>query len=414
MSTRARVATRALLLAVVVQGCSCGTAPPSIDAGSDAGPLFAGIDASGYEVRDSGPRPPEPCAVPIRRLSFPVGDESLTHTNHVWAFGSHVWAYLGGFAGALPSSPPASMHLFDLESEREVDIDFALGDDEHVLGVFETPTGFELVVSDGARSRLVSIAADGRRVLPDQPFGLPAFPLVRLDDGRYVGLTFRGSVTSPRPATLVVGPAGGPPEPIALGFETTSGHLIELFAMGTSLVGIGYEDAASRMVRFEVDLDSGTVRLGTLIEGVDVGRALNGWRFGLWADGATATVGLTYERVDAPEAGQHVELLWWALGEDAVTQRFVRSAADAYPGVLALGGDMPRQTLVLAQSSGSRTWVTVARVRGPGDVLGGREPLGVFIGLRGAAAWEMADGTTALAFLSQHELEVVFLCEGAP
>jgi len=412
---RGIVAIASLAFALVATGCSCQSTMASVDAGpTDAGPLFGGIDAPGYEPRDSGPRPPEPCAVPVRRIGFPVGDESLTWTNQIWAFGSHVWVYLGGFTGALPPSPTESMHLFDLEAERELDIDFAPGEDDDVLGVFEAPAGYEIVVRTGdARPRVVHVGAGSRRTgAADEPLELSAVALERLDDGRYVGMTFHEAVSSPTPATLEIASPSGSVQRIELGFETASGHLTAVRWNGDVLVGIGYENEAARVVRFEVDLDSATVRLATLVEDV---RASRGLTFALWSDADTATVALTYVPADDPPGSRGVaELFWWSIGADPVTRQVVRPPADLHAAILALGGDMPRQTLVLGQSSSSRTWATAARVRAPGEVVGGSEPIGVYTGSSAAAAWEPSDGTAAIALLERHELQVLYVCEGAP
>ncbi|MCZ7681511.1 MAG: hypothetical protein M5U28_23030 [Sandaracinaceae bacterium] len=411
---RSPIATASVALTLLVSGCSCGPTMASIDGRpTDAGPFFGGIDAPGYEPTDSGPRPPEPCAVPVRRVRFPVGDGSLGHTNSLWASGSRAWVYLGGYSG--PGSPPPSLHLFDLEGERELDIDFVLGEDDLVLRVFEAPTGFELLVlrSGGDGPHLVFTDRDGRLTGASEE-ELAGGPHVRLDDGRYVGMPEVGAVTSPVAAALEIAAPGARVERIDLGFETMNGHWAALHWTGETLVGVGYEDETASVLRFEVDLETAEVRLATLVEGVRPSGLL-GRVIALWSSADTATVALTYEPGDAPAGSPQIaELFWWPIGGDTVTRHTVRPAADLSVGVLALGGAMPRQTLVLAQTSSSRTWVTAARVRAPGDVVGGTEPIGVFTGITDAAAWEPSAGTAALALLAQRELEVLYVCEGAP
>ncbi len=415
---RSPIWTASVALTLLVSGCSCGPTMASIDGGpTDAGPFFGGIDAPGYEPTDSGPRPPEPCAVPVRRARFPVGDGSLGHTNSLWASGSRAWVYLGGYSG--PGSPPPSLHLFDLEGERELDVDFVPGveDGDGVAGVFETPAGYEIIVLRGGDDgpHVVFTDPDGRLTgATEERLELAAMPLVRLDDGRYLGMAVYEGLTSPVQTTVEVAAPGDPVERIELGFETMSGHLAALHWTGETLVGVGYEDETASVLRFEVDLETAAVRLATLVEGVRLS-GLVGSRIALWSNTNTATVALTYELADAPWGSPQIaELFWWPIGGDTVTRHIVRPASDLSVGVLALSGEMPRQTLVLAQTSSLRTWVTAARVRAPGDVVGGTEPIGVFTGITDAAAWEPSEGTAALALLSQHELEVLYVCEGAP
>lgn len=403
----------AMAVPLLACGCSCEASGASID----AGPLFGGIDAPGYEPLDAGPRPPEPCAVPVRRVRFSLGDESLTHANDLWVSGSRAWVYLGGFGGAIPPSPPPSLHLFDLEAERELETDVILAEEDELLGVFDTPGGFDVVVrSPSDLPRIVGVDHDGRRTgSAEERLELASRPLVRLDDGRYLGMAVLESVTTPVPATLEIATPSGPVQRIELGFETMAGHLTALRRNGDAVVGLGYEDATQSVVRFEVDLDTSAVRLGTLAEGVRLFGSAVGAPLALWASASTASAALTYEHADAPHGSpQIVEVFWWPIGGGPVTRQVVHPASDLRVDILALGGAMPLQTLVLAQSGSSRTWVTAARIRAPGEVIGGAEPLGVFTGISDAAAWDPSEGTVAIALLGQHELEVVYVCEGAP
>lgn len=398
-----------LALASFGHGCGCESLAPLSDAGLvDAGAYFGGLDGADYEFRDSGPRPPEPCDVPSRRLRFPVGDASLGHTNQVWGFGSQVWAYLGGFGGH--ASPPASLHLFDLDSDRELDLDVMLGERESVVGVFQAPMGYELVMrnEDDATARVVHVGRNGRATgAPDEPLELSARPLVRLDDGRYVAAVPDGSSLR-APASLEFASPSGPALRIDLGFETGRGYLTALHATGTELVGIAYQDAAARAVRFEVDLETAAVRLMTLVEGVRVSE------LELTSSVDVVTAAIVHAPADeAVGSMTTTELFWWSSVDASLTRLVVRPPSDLSVRVLALGGEMPRQTLVLAQHA-TRAWVTAARIRGIEDVVGGSEPIGVFLGVPTAAAWQPSDGTVALALLMQHELEVVYLCEGAP
>lgn len=405
----------AIALALFACGCSCEASRTST-ATVDAGPLFGGIDASGYEPRDSGPRPPEPCAVPIRRVHFALGDESLGLNNGLWVSGSRAWVYLGGYAGAFPVSSPPSLHLFDLEAERELATDFVVAEEDVLLGVFDAPSGFEVIVrSSTGRPRIVHVDHDGRRTGgAEERLELASAPLVRLDDGRYLGMTLFESGTTPVPASLEIATPAGWVQRIELGFETMSGHLTALYWNGDVVVGLGYEDATQSVLRFEVNLDTAAVRLGTLVEGVRLAGVV-GARLALSASASTATAALTYESADMPEGSpETAELFWWPIGGEPVTRQIMRPASDLYVGILALGGTMPLQTLVLSQSASARTWVTAARIRAPGEVVGGAEPLGVFGGISNAAAWNPSAGTVAIALVAQHELEALYVCEGAP
>jgi len=417
-SGRARLWWFAIAFALSGHGCSCGSgigAPDAsgYDAGSrDAGVFFEGIDASDYERSDAGPRPPEPCAVPMRRARFPVSDASLGRTSQVWGDGVRVWVYLGGYPGG--GSPPESVHLFDLDAERELDIEFAIEESERLDGVFPTPGGYELVVrsGDGGRWRVVHVGRDGDYAgVDDEPLALSANPTVRLADGRYVtALPVEGG-TSPVAAQLQFASPGGSVEIMDLGFETQRGHVIELDRVGDTIVGIGYEDEATRVVRFEVDPDSGAVRLNGLMEGVLISNA--GDSDVLATSGDVVTMALVHRPADDTSIFT-AELFWWSLGSDSVRRQVVRPPSALHVGVLALGGEMPLQTLVLGQSSGSTTWVTAARVRAPEELVGGSEPLAVLTGLSSAAAWQPSEGTAALALMGQRELETLYVCEGAP
>lgn len=397
-------------------GCSCESSIASVDAASsDAGPLFGGIDAPGYEVADTGPRPPEPCAVPIRRVRFPLGDESLTHANYLWVVGSRAWVQLGGYVG-FPGVIPGSLHVFDLDAERELETDLVVAEGDAIVAVFESPGGYEVVMRrDGEPPRIVHVDSDARLTgAGEETLDLENPPLVRLNDGRYVSMALPSGATTPEPAVLEIATPSGAVERVELGFETASGHLTALDRAGRTIVGIGYEDEGRRAVRFEVDLDSSAVRLASLAEGVRLSGLL-GSRLALRTSGAAVTAALSYEAADAAEPSpQTVEVFWWELGEDAVTRHIVRPPSDLRAGILALGGMMPLQTLALAQTSGFRTWVTAARVRAPGELVGGSEPLGVFDAVMEATAWIPSEGTTGIALLAQHELELLYVCEGAP
>lgn len=416
-----RTVWRAVLLVAALTGfgagCSCGPTPVSTDGGAlDAGPFFGGIDAPGYEPRDGGLRPPEPCAVPVRRVRFPLGDASLGDADRLWAHGSHVWVYLGGYPGG--GAPPPSLHLFDLEAERELDIDFVLADNERVSGVFQVATGYEIVVRSGddGTHRVVHVGADGRDDgTDDEPLGLDAPWLIRLDDGRYVAALADDRSPSPEPAYLELASPSGTVERLDLGFETERAHLMALHWTGDTLVGIGYEEEAARVVRFEVDLETGAVRIGTLTEGVRIsGVSGPGGVFAMLSStGDVVTAAIVHERTDEP-SGSTAELFWWSIGGESVTRYVVRPASDLPVGVFGLAGQMPRQTLVLAQISGGTAWVTAARIRGLADVVGGMEPIGVFTGVGEAAAWQPSEGTAGLALISQHELEALYFCEGVP
>jgi len=415
-------ATRCLLTVVIAlsgHGCSCGSgiATPdasSHDAGSrDTGVFFDGLDASDYERADTGTHAAEPCAVPMRRARFPISDASLGWTNRVWGDRTRVWVYLGGYPGG--GSPPESAHLFDLETERELDIEFALEEGERLDGVFPTPGGYELVVriGDGGPWRVVHVDRDGQYTgADDEPLALSANPSVRLDDGRYVAALPASSLASLAAARLQLSVPGGVVEVVDLGFDTRRGHVIELDRVGDTIVGIGYEDEATRVVSFEFDSGSGSVRRRTLIEDVFISNV--GSTGNLLAGSGEVVTAAFVHRPAADSSVYTAELFWWSLGSDSVRRQVVRPPSALHVLVLALGGEMPLQTLVLGQSSGATTWVTAARVRAPEELVGGSEPLAVLTGLSGAAAWQPSEGTAALALLGQRELETLYVCERAP
>ncbi|MGE0790590.1 MAG: hypothetical protein AB7S26_33235 [Sandaracinaceae bacterium] len=200
-------------------------------------------------------------------------------------------------------------------------------------------------------------------------------------------------------------------EHIPLGFDTTRSFIHLLYWTGETLIGLGETDG-SRIVRYEVDPVSATVRLATLVDGVRLART-NGPGLAISADVVTAAV--VHQPVESTgESAETVELFWWSIGSDDVTRRVVRPASSIGASILALGGEMPQQTLVLAQSVNGQTWVTAARVRAPGEVEGGNEPIGAYTVVRAAAAWAPSRGTAAIALLEQQELEVLYVCEGAP
>lgn len=400
----------AVALVLELQGCSCEPAP--LDE-SDAGPLFEGIDASEYAPTDSGPRPPEPCDVPTRRIAFPVGDGALSRNNGLWVSGSRLWTF---FPGDLRSTAPAALRWFDLDAERELEHDFTLGaSDDDVVGVFEVPSGYEVVVRTSTPELfpVIHLDHDGRRT-GARDEALAIYPLARLEDGRYVGVDpFEGS--SPVPAALELAAPSGDVQRIELGFVTGRGYARAVHWNGETLLGLGYDDERSRVVRYEVDPVTSTVRLATLIEGVRVG-GTNGRGLAIWADASTATAAVVHAPGDAPLHSEQwvAEVFVWQIGEESMTRHVVRPASDVGVAIYALGGAMPQQTLVLAQSVGFRTWVTAARIRAAELVEGGSEPIGVFTQVRSAEAWTPAEGTAALALVTNQELQVLYVCEGAP
>lgn len=400
----------AVAVVLAVHGCSCGPAPPD---GSDGGPLFGGIDASEYEPTDSGPRPPEPCDVPTRRIAFPVGEGSLSRSNGLWVTGSRVWAFL---PGDFPSTVPSALRWFDLDAERELEPDVVLGaSEDDVVGVFEVPSGYEVVVRAAVPDSfpVIHLDHDGRRT--EARFeALSVYPLVRLDDGRYAGVEpFEGS--SPVEAALELAAPSGDVQRIELGFVTSRGHVRALHWNGETLLGLGYDDERSRVVRYEVDPVTSSVRLATLLEDVRVG-GTNGRGLAIWSDATTATAAVVHHPLDAPlDSEQWVaEVFVWEIGEETMTRHVVRPPSDVGVAIYALGGEMPLQTLVLAHSVGFRVWVTATRIRSSDRIEGGSEPIGVYTQVRDAEAWTPSEGTAALALLTQQELQVLYVCEGAP
>lgn len=381
----------------------------TIDASHDAGPLFTGIDAPGYSPWDAGPRPPEPCGATVRRVRFPVDETSLSNGNRLWGAGRLVWGFLGSFGDR-----PSSVHLYDVDAAAEIPVGLAL-DGAPVVAVFETGTGsFDLVVGGDLERRIVTVDREGT-TLGTSVVQLDAAPRVRLPDGRLVSYSIDREEPSPARARLDVATPGGVTVPIDLGFYASEDHLVAMQWTGSVLVGIAHQTSSSSLLRFEVDVDAETVLAASeLLAGVRiVGAGPGSTSLALWADADEIAVAVAYEPVDSPGLAL-AELLWWPVGGGELVRRVVRPLDTLPVGILAFGGAPPRQTLALAQSSGTRTWISAARVRGPGDVVGGVETLSIVTDLRAGSAWEPEPGSAALGLLGSRELEVIYLCEGAP
>lgn len=408
---RRRVASLAVgVVALALQGCTCGPAAGEPD---DAGSLFAGLDAADYAPSDTGPRASEPCSVPSRRVAFPLGEGAASGRSPgtVWASGSRAWVYL---SSEFRDSPPPELRLFDLDAERELAHEVPISEGDTVLGVFDVSGAFEVVLSRDGAARVAHFDRDGQRAGPsEEPLPLTVLPRVRLEDGRFVGLS-PVETDAPEEVSIELAAPSGTTERIPLGFRTSSSHVATLHWNGAVLRGLGIAGGGSRLVRYEVDLVSSSVRLTTLLDSVRVG-GTNGRGLAIWADGDATTAAVVHQPADAePTAPWDVELFWWSVGGEATTREVVRPASELGVAIYALGGALPQQTLALGEFSGSRTWLTAARVRAPGEVEGGNEPIGVFSGLLGATAWSPAEGTVALAIVSQQQLEVRYICEGAP
>src|SRR5690606_38129858 len=130
-----------------------------------------------------------------------------------------------------------------------------------------------------------------------------------------------------------------------LGFVTEHGHLRALHWNGETILGLGYDDERSRVVRYEVDPATSAVRLATLVEGVRVG-GTNGRGLVIWGDADTATAAVVHRPLDSEQ--WVAEVFVWEIGEENMTRHVVRPASDAGVAIYALGGEMPLQTLVLA------------------------------------------------------------------
>lgn len=402
-----------LALPALLSGCTCEAPPPT--APSDAGPLSTGIDAPGYAPWDAGPLPPEPCAGMVRRVRFALGDESLTYRLEVWGSADRALVGLDGVA-----------RLFDLEGEREVAVE-GLPAEVEIHAAFGVEDGFEVLLAAASGARTFSIVHLDRegRVEPADPseLTLPTdayhFQLVRASDGSYVGLGGVGPESSPtpRPAIVFVARPGAAPRTIDLGFALSTFHRSSVQLIDRVVVGVAYDDAAARVLRFEADLDTGDVRVATLLDGVGLSVQSGGFAREILvsASGGTAVAAVAHVPAGAPEDAIGVgELFWWQIGGELVTREVLPGDPELPLGFLGLAGHMPQQTLVAQRVRFPLAWVTAARIREPGDVAGGAGAIAVVDAPHGVSVWERTPGVLAVALLSSRELDVIYLCEGAP